>query len=202
MESGHSKKEADETWSTRASTSSAPKEAHKLISRNAPNDVHTPRRGYADDKSVGTDFRYAVEFSKIKRAPNKASQPARGQPDQRYPVRFAVSNPLVPGPSRVSPEGELRPNLYPGSSEKEWLPWPLGLIWQLRKHYGRAAGRSNQGHRRFRRPSWRRLHASRIEARHPTDQCRRHRALLLVGSAVLGSSGPNSASIVRSSQYW
>ena len=49
-----------------------------------------------NDKSVGTDFRYAVEFSKIKRAPSKAFQPSPGQPDQRYPVRSAVSNPLVP----------------------------------------------------------------------------------------------------------
>src|ERR1700712_5301633 len=45
-----------------------------------------------NDKSVGTDFRYAVEFSKIKRAPSKAFQPSPGQPDQRYPVRSAVSN--------------------------------------------------------------------------------------------------------------
>ncbi len=64
---------------------------NKIVSRNAPNDAHTPRRGCMNDKSVGTDFRYAVEFSKIKRAPSKAFQPSPGQPDQRYPIFLRVT---------------------------------------------------------------------------------------------------------------
>ena len=43
-------------------------------------------------KTIGADFRYAVEFSKNGRTPAPVSQPAWGQPCKHYPVRFAVSN--------------------------------------------------------------------------------------------------------------
>lgn len=96
LESEHPKV-LDETWSTRASTSNTPKKEHpkhNLVMHQMMPTHH--KNGCMNDKSVGTDFRYAVEFSKIKRAPSKAFQPSPGQPDQRYPVRSAVSNPLVP----------------------------------------------------------------------------------------------------------
>ena len=40
----------------------------------------------------GTDFRYAVEFSKYGRTPATTARPSWGQPWKHYPARFAVSN--------------------------------------------------------------------------------------------------------------
>ena len=57
-----------------------------------------PPKRTRSDKSVGTDFRYAVEFSKIKHAPSKAARPSRGQPDQRYTELLRVSTRLVRPP--------------------------------------------------------------------------------------------------------
>jgi len=104
-------------------------------------------------KSVGTDFRYAVEFSKIKRAPAKASQPSWGQPDQRYPVRFAVSNRssrptrtrLVGGIHRLRcrrrPSLIVAAGLRPGSTG-----FPAhcpDLRRQQRESYRQVSGKSN-----------------------------------------------------------
>ena len=69
-----------------------PKKGVNNESRNAPNDALPPRSGRQNNKSVGTDFRYAVEFSKNGRTPSPVSRPAWGQPWKHYPVRFAVSN--------------------------------------------------------------------------------------------------------------
>ena len=87
MERRQPKRPPNETWHTRAS-----KTIYLVMHQMMPPSAKRTR----SDKSVGTDFRYAVEFSKIKRTPTKAARPSRGQPDQRYPVRSAVSNPLVP----------------------------------------------------------------------------------------------------------
>ncbi len=61
-----------------------------------PNPANTPlQRRHANKtqhQTHGTDFRYAVEFSKNGRAPSPVSQPAWGQPCKHYPVRSAVSN--------------------------------------------------------------------------------------------------------------
>jgi len=89
----------DETWSIRAS---------KSLSRNAPNDVRTPRSGCTDDKSVGTDFRYAVEFSKYGRTPSAASRPPRGQPDLRYRLTPTTPNRLGPPPPDALAQRVLR----------------------------------------------------------------------------------------------
>ena len=69
-----------------------PKKRCQNESRNAPNDAPPPQKGRQNNKSVGADFRYAVEFSKYGRTPAPVSQPAWGQPWKHYPVRFAVSN--------------------------------------------------------------------------------------------------------------
>jgi hypothetical protein len=89
----------DETWSIRASNS---------LSRNAPNDVRTPRSGCTDDKSVGTDFRYAVEFSKYGRTPSAASRPPQGQPDLRYRLTSTTPNRLGPPPPDALAQRVLR----------------------------------------------------------------------------------------------
>jgi len=47
----------------------------------------------------GTDFRYAVEFSKYGRTPATTARPSWGQPWKHYPARFAVSNLPDPIPS-------------------------------------------------------------------------------------------------------
>src|ERR1700712_2095771 len=100
------KRPPNETWHTRAS-----KTIYLVMHQMMPPSAKRTR----SDKSVGTDFRYAVEFSKIKRTPTKAARPSRGQPDQRYPVRFAVSN-RSSRPSRTSP-GRAPPHLFPGLGE-------------------------------------------------------------------------------------
>src|SRR5664279_772046 len=51
----------------------------------------------------GTDFRYAVEFSKNGHTPTAAFRPPWGQPAKRYSVRFAVSNLPVPLPHLRAP---------------------------------------------------------------------------------------------------
>ena len=89
----------DETWSIRAS---------KSLSRNAPNDVRTPRSGCTDDKSVGTDFRYAVEFSKYGRTPSAASRPPPGQPDLRYRLTSTTPNRLGRPPPDALAQRVLR----------------------------------------------------------------------------------------------
>src|SRR6476469_5817047 len=76
-----------------------PKTRCQHESRNAPYEALPPRSGRQNNKSVGTDFRYAVEFSKYGRTPAPVSQPAWGQPWKHYPVRFAVSN--CPARSRL-----------------------------------------------------------------------------------------------------
>jgi hypothetical protein len=99
MERRQPKRPPNETWHTRAS-----KTIYLVMHQMMPHPREEEMKG---DKSVGTDFRYAVEFSKIKRTPTKAARPSRGQPDQRYPVRFAVSNrssrPPRTSPKRASP---------------------------------------------------------------------------------------------------
>ena len=105
-----------------------------------------------NDKSVGTDFRYAVEFSKIKRAPSTASQPSPGQPDQRYPISLRVTTRRISGswaPIRASSELSVLPEwnfgfgcLAPSSSAGFPARCPA-LRWQQRESYGHASGKSN-----------------------------------------------------------
>jgi len=102
----------DETWSIRAS---------KSLSRNAPNDVRTPRSGCTDDKSVGTDFRYAVEFSKYGRTPSAASRPPQGQPDLRYRLTSTTPNRLGPPPPDALAQRVLRQTPTSGANIW-WFP--------------------------------------------------------------------------------
>src|SRR5699024_5099328 len=62
-----------------------PKES--LHSSKARRLVHVECRG----KKIGTDFRYAVEFSRNGRAPFSTSRPIWGQPDLRYPILPSAS---------------------------------------------------------------------------------------------------------------
>ena len=107
-----------------------------------------------NDKSVGTDFRYAVEFSKIKRTPSKAFQPSPGQPDQRYrnlppshnsaessgSLQFWVERVLIPLRFRSWNFGIGC--LAPSSSAGFPARCPA-LRWQQRESYGHASGKSN-----------------------------------------------------------
>jgi hypothetical protein len=55
-----------------------------------------PAKWVQSDKSVGADFRYAVEFSKYGRAPLEVSRPPPGQPDLRYRLGSTTPNRLCP----------------------------------------------------------------------------------------------------------
>jgi hypothetical protein len=55
-----------------------------------------PAKWVQSEKSVGADFRYAVEFSKYGRAPLEVSRPPPGQPDLRYRLGSTTPNRLCP----------------------------------------------------------------------------------------------------------
>ena len=136
----------DETWSIRAS---------KSLSRNAPNDVRTPRSGCTDDKSVGTDFRYAVEFSKYGRTPATTSRPFWGQPWKHYAVRFAVSTARPSSPLPPLPVRRPRPILTDpviGGSRSPALKVRIGAtrrtVRTVRRESQTVAGAPISAHRR------------------------------------------------------
>ena len=84
-------KACDETWSTRASTTT-PNGCcnfnlvmHQMMS--CPREV-----GDRTINQFGADFRYAVEFSKYGRAPLEVSRPPPGQPDLHYRLASTTPN--------------------------------------------------------------------------------------------------------------
>src|SRR6478752_6460087 len=88
-----------------------PKKRCQHESRNAPNEALPPRSGRQNNKSVGTDFRYAVEFSKYGRAPLEVSRPPPGQPDLRYRLSAVIPNRRflpIPTPLSRRKPGHLR----------------------------------------------------------------------------------------------
>ena len=139
-------KACDETWSTRASTTT-PKRCcnfNLVMHQMMPCSREV---GCRDDKSVGTDFRYAVEFSKYGRAPLEVSRPPPGQPDLRYRLGSTTPNRLCPAVPdsrrrrmrrRIRSRGSVCPGLSPGPSN--WLRTfrsgrcavPLGAWTKLR----------------------------------------------------------------------
>jgi hypothetical protein len=75
----------------------------------------------------GTDFRYAVEFSKNGHTPAAAFRPPWGQPCKHYPVRFAVST-ACPGSPYRCPDGHA---VAHSSRRTCWglsLPRPDGTV--------------------------------------------------------------------------
>src|SRR6478672_4595994 len=87
-------KACDETWSTRASTTTP--EGVPQFNLVMHQMILCPAKWVQSDKSVGADFRYAVEFSKYGRAPLEVSRPPPGQPDLRYRLGSTTPNRLCP----------------------------------------------------------------------------------------------------------
>ena len=119
-----------------------------------PGVKHSQHHNNAGSNQFGTDFRYAVEFSKNRRTPSTASRPSQGQPEPRYPVRSGLSNP-VPTPDLWS--GTQNPGLYPedrcparGSSAdssdpifRASRPFAIRSSAVHEESYGDTNGRSN-----------------------------------------------------------
>jgi hypothetical protein len=77
------------------------------------------RRGVDESYIYGTNFRHAVEFSRSGRTPSRLSRAGQGQPELRYLVGSAGSNPAPPS----FPLG-----LHPPRLAFLSLPW-RGLTW-------------------------------------------------------------------------
>ena len=82
-----------------------------------------PRSGRQNNKTIGADFRYAVEFSKNGRTPLEVSRPPPGQPDLRYRLASTIPNRRrLPDPDSLA-ERKLR-QLRP--AELVYRGCPLG----------------------------------------------------------------------------
>src|SRR6478609_10309151 len=100
----------DETWSTRASTTTPPEGALQFNLVMHQMMLCSREVGSRDNKSVGTDFRYAVEFSKYGRTPATTARPSWGQPDRLYRLTSATPNRLgTPAPALVADKTRPRP---------------------------------------------------------------------------------------------
>ena len=110
--------------------------------------------GDRNHKSVGTDFRYAVEFSKNGRAPSAVSQPAWGQPDLRYRLASTIPNrrsPAVPDSPAKRKLRQLRlaELIIGGCPRAVQLRWILairplcGSPWGMEEVTGSIAPASN-----------------------------------------------------------
>ena len=118
-------KACDETWSTRASTTTPPKRRqndlvmHQMMS--CPREV-----GDRTINQFGADFRYAVEFSKYGRAPLEVSRPPPGQPDLRYRLGSTTPNRLCPAVPD-SRRRRVRRRLRCRGVEHRGVPWAVHL---------------------------------------------------------------------------
>ena len=84
-----------------------------------------PAKWVQSEKSVGADFRYAVEFSKYGRAPLEVSRPPPGQPDLRYRLGSTTPNRLCP----AVPDPPRRRRASPPPLSRRWIigvsPWAV-----------------------------------------------------------------------------
>jgi hypothetical protein len=81
-------------------------------------------------KTIGADFRYAVEFSKNGRTPLEVSRPPPGQPDLRYRLASTIPNRLrLPIPTPW--QGASSANSGQRSSIIGGVPWAVQLRWIL-----------------------------------------------------------------------
>jgi len=130
-----------------------PHELAKHLPRNAPKERPHPAKKGCRHKTIGTDFRYAVEFSKIKRTPKKAFRPSQGQPDEHYPniaSETTRDHHRLPTTKRnacsATPSPEPIPRIFvtrlqPGTAGHP-APCP-DLRRQQRESYGQPSSKSN-----------------------------------------------------------
>jgi hypothetical protein len=108
-----------------------------------PEETPPPSRQQATPapEQNGTDFRYAVEFSKYGRTPATTARPSWGQPWKHYPARFAVSN-CPTRSARLAVIGTPGTNsLRSESLRGESLPGPIGTVAaRLDEQYGQRIG--------------------------------------------------------------
>ena len=106
-------------------------------------------------QTIGTDFRYAVEFSKYGRTPATTSRPSWGQPWKHYAVRFAVSTARPSSPLPPLPVRRPRPILTDpviGGSRSPALKVRIGAtrrtVRTARRESQTVAGAPISAHRR------------------------------------------------------
>src|SRR6478735_6020030 len=87
--------------------------------------------GSRDNKSVGTDFRYAVEFSKYGRAPLEVSRPPPRQPDLRYRLGSTTPNRLCPAVPTLADDACVAASVVAEVSFGG-VPWGRPSAWTFR----------------------------------------------------------------------